>query len=118
MGWKFWQKEEPETAAPGNKSQKAGRPRELPQEVGRYLVVEQNLDPDWIWDLKAVRKLRENSKSAYDIRIFDSKTAAQQNVKVRDYASLDSHMDIVLFAGWYDKATRNVQLEKLIKEAV
>jgi hypothetical protein len=43
---------------------------------------------------------------------------ANHGVKVSDYTSLDNHMDLVIFVGWYDKNTQSVQLERLIKKAV
>jgi hypothetical protein len=52
------------------------------------------------------------------IRIFSPESVAQHNVKVSDYASLDNHMDLVIFGGWYDKENRTVMLDRLIKEAV
>jgi len=118
MGWKFWQKNETSAAPSGGKIQRLSRPSDLPQEVGRYLVVDQGFDPDWVWSLKCVRKPKENAKTVFDVRIFSPGTLAQQGVKVRDYTSLDNHMELVIFAGWYDKETRNVQLERLIKKAV
>ena len=118
MGWKFWQKKETAAAPSGDKTQGRGKPRDLPQEIGRHLVVEKGLDPDWIWSLKCVRKLRENSKSAFDIRIFSPETMAQHGVKVRDYSSLENHMELVIFSGWYDKETQSIQLERMVKEAV
>jgi hypothetical protein len=75
-------------------------------------------DLEWAWSLKCVRKPRENSKSTFDIRIFSSTTVANHGVKVSDYTSLDNYMDLVIFAGWYDKNTQSVQLERLIKKAV
>ena len=118
MGWKFWQKSKPEAAPSGGKTPKLVKPRELPQDVGRHLVAAKGLDPDWVWNLKCVVKPKENHKSAFDIRIFSSETVSQHGVAVRDYASLDTHMDLVIFTGWYDKETRNVELERLIEEAV
>ena len=118
MGWKFWRKNDTVVGASNDKSKRQGKPREIPQEVGRHLVVDQDLDPDWIWSLKCVRKSQGNSKSAFDIRIFSSETVAQHGVKVTDYASLDNHMDLVIFAGWYDKNGPNFQLEQLINKAV
>jgi hypothetical protein len=118
MGWKFWQKNQTSAAPLTGKTQKLSKPSDLPLEVGRYLVVDLGLDPDWVWSLKCVRKPRENSKNAFDVRIFSAVTMAQHDVKVRDYTSLDNHMDLVIFAGWYDRQTRNVQLERLIREAV
>ena len=118
MGWKFWQKNQTLSAPSGGKAQKLSKPSDLPQEVGRYLVVDQGLDPDWVWSLKCVKKPRESSKTTFDVRIFSSATVAQHGVKVRDYTSLDSQMDLVIFTGWYDKQTRYVHLERLIREAV
>lgn len=118
MGWKFWRKDETAAVPSGDKTERLEKPRDLPEEVGRHLVVDQGLDPDWIWSLKCVRKPRENSKSVFDIRIFSSATVAQHGVKVRDFTSLDNQMGLVIFAGWYNKETRSVQLERLVKEAV
>ena len=47
------------------------------------------------------------------IRIFSSESVAQHNVKVSDYVSLDNHMDLVIFDGWYDKENRTVKLDRL-----
>jgi hypothetical protein len=118
MGWKFWQKKEIASGPSGGKIHRLGKPREIPHEVGRHLVVEQGLDPDYVWSLKCVRKLKEGSKSAFDIRIFRSETVAKRGVKVRDYTSLDNHADLIIFAGWYDKKTQSVHLDRQIKEAV
>jgi len=118
MGWKFWQKDQPAAKDTGAKTHKLGRPRDLPQEVGRHLVVEQGLDPDWAWSLKCVVKPRENSKSTFDVRVFSSESAVRQGVTVRDYTSLEDHADLILFAGWYDKETRQAQLDRPMKEAV
>ena len=118
MNLKFWQKNETAAVPNGGKTQRLERPKDLPSDVGRHLVVEEGLDPDWVWRLKCVKKPRENSKSAFDIRIFSSETASQQGVHVRDYTSLDSCAGLIIFAGWYDKNSGSVQLEKLIKKAV
>ena len=118
MGWKFWKKQETEAMPSGGKTQRLGKPSDLPPEIGRYLVVDQSLDPDWVWSLKCVKKPRQNSKNTFDVRIFSLATVSQHGVKVKDYTSLDDHMDLIIFSGWYDKQTRNVQLERLIKKAV
>jgi len=118
MGWQIWKKKESSTALPGTPPKKLEKPRELPDDVGRNLVVEQGLDPDWVWSLKCVRKPKGNSKNTFDIRIFSQESAAQKGVKVRDYVTLEDHMDLVIFAGWYDKGSRKIQMEQLIKKAV
>jgi hypothetical protein len=111
MGWKFWQKED----QGGEK--KLPRPKDLPQEVGRHLVVSEGYDPDWVWSLKSVVKPRENSRTTMDIRIFSEEAASQKALAVKDYHSLDRHPDLVLFAGWYDRESRTVKMDNLMKEA-
>jgi len=118
MSWRFWQKNENAAAPNGGKTQKLEKPKDLPNDVGYHLVVEKGLDPDWVWKLKCAKRLRENSKSTFDIRIFSSETASQHGVQIRDYTSLDNHADLIIFAGSYDKNTGSVQLEKMIKKAV
>jgi hypothetical protein len=118
MDWKFWRKNETAAAPNGGKTQRLERPKDLPNDVGYHLVVKERLDPDWVWRLKCVKKPRENSKSTFDIRIFSSETSSQHGVQIRDYTSLDNHADLIIFAGWYDKNTGSVQLEKMIKKAV
>ena len=117
MGWKFWRKQQTDTPRGDGKSKKLGKPRDLPQAVGRHLVVAKGLDPDWVWALKCVEKPRENDKKTFDVRIFSQASTSQHNVKVIDYESLENHMDKVLFAGWYTRETQNVELESLVKKA-
>ncbi|QTA79992.1 Uncharacterized protein dnl_22770 [Desulfonema limicola] len=93
MNLKFWQKDK----------SKLPKPQELPSGVGRYLVVNLKLESDWVWNLKAVVRPKENVKSINNIRIYDPSTAAAMEVKVKDYTSLDNYPDLILFDGWYDK---------------
>ena len=118
MDWKFWRKKRIDTPRVNGKSKKLGKPRDLPQAVGRYLVVVKGLDPDWVWGLKCVEKPRENDKKTIDIRIFSQVGTDQHNVKVIDYDSLEGHMDRVLFVGSYTRETQHVELESLVKKAV
>jgi hypothetical protein len=118
MDWKFWRKNKTDTLNISNKTKRLGKPRDLPQDVGRHLVVVNGLDPDWVWGLSCVEKPRENAKNTFDFRIFNSISAAQNSVKIIDYHSLDNHMDLVLFAGCYAKDKRSVELEPLVKKAV
>jgi len=121
MEWKFWRKKPEVVAAPRNEAVKVKpkeKPRELPQLVYKHLVADQGFDADWVWNLKFVRQGRATPRSTFDIRIFNPGAAAQGGVKVTNYASLDDHMDLVIFAGWYDRELAIVELEQMIKEAV
>jgi len=45
-----------------------------------------------------------------DFRIFDPAMAAMQGVSVKDYFFLDEHKNLVLFDGWYNKESREMQV--------
>jgi hypothetical protein len=118
MKWKFWQKKEKVDRATGSETKKLSKPRDLPQEVGMHLVVDKNLDPDWVWSLKCTLRQQEGKKNAHDIRIFSQETAAQNGVSVKDYTSLDTHPELILYEGYYDKQSREVHIESSMKKAV
>ena len=100
MGWKFWQKADDHSAP---KVKKLPKPKDLPQEVGRFMVVDMKLDPDYVWELKCVTRPRDGNKAEFDVRVFDETRAVANGATVRDYNSLDEHPDQILFHGWYDK---------------
>lgn len=87
------------------------KPKDIPDIVGGHLVTDYNQNPDWVWKLKAVKRRRQESKNAFDIRVFDDLEAATKKVKVHDYTTLDEHPELILFEGWFDLDSRQVQLE-------
>ncbi len=99
MNWKFWKKSGPATLP---------KPKELSSDLGKYLVVNLEYDPDWVWQLKVVMTLPKDGVS--DFRIFDPAMAAMQGVTVKDYSFLDEHKNLVLFDGWYKKESREMQV--------
>lgn len=111
MNWKLWLMSKIALTSDPTSSRRQDRPRDLPQDIGRQLVVGKNLDPDWVWSLKYVRKRQEGSKGIFDIRIYDPLDAVKQHLKIGNYASLDDHMDLVLISGSYDKSNANATLD-------
>ena len=113
MNWKFWQKN-----GSANDGQGLSRPKDLPEAVGRHLVVDLNLDPDWVWTLKAALRPRAGEQMVKDIRIFNPARAVADNVTVRNYTSLDAHPDLILYEGWFHSKTHKMQItEKTIEKA-
>lgn len=111
MGWRFWQKNTGAKETQTAKGPKLSRAKELPNEVGRHLVVTKGYEPDWVWSLRSVTRSTENSSTRLEIRIFSAETASQKGVWVKNFSSLDAHPELILFSGWYDKSNRRVQLE-------
>ena len=98
MKLRFWQRDTIGPDAP-----RASKPKEIPDGVGRYLVVTLKQNPDWIWGLMVVFRDRPGGGSVRDMCVFDPKNADQQGIEVRDYNQLSQHPELILFQGWYDK---------------
>ncbi len=107
----FWQKSKSGGAPSQPKAEKLPRPKGITDILGRYLVTELKQDPDWVWKLKVALRHRQNSKNAFDFRVFDEVKVAEKDVKVHDYTSFDQHPELVLFQGWYDKESWKVEIE-------
>ena len=105
MNWKFWQKKDTTQEAQG-----LPRPKDLSEVVGRHLVVDLEMDPDWVWTLKAALRRREENRDIKDIRIFIPEKANADGVQVRNYHSLDAHPDLVLYEGWVNTKTNQLEL--------
>ena len=106
MNWKFWHRHSPGGTGdirPG--APKLAKPKDIPQSVGRYLVVDQNQDPDVVWGFKAVSRPVNGQEKMFGIRIFNPAATRSQGVTVENYDTLDQHPDLVILAGTYNKST-------------
>ena len=118
MNWKFWQKDKQPGKAPGAPEIKLTKPRDLPQQIGMYLVTRLKLDPDWVWNLKCVMRPLADQKTVFDVRVFNPENGAVKSVTIANFNSLDAHPDTVLFSGTFDKKTGKFQFgEKLERTA-
>ncbi|MCG6893156.1 MAG: hypothetical protein LJE65_06080 [Desulfobacteraceae bacterium] len=109
LNFKFWSrgKSGDTTTAP----KKTSGPRELPQPVGQFLVVKKKEDPDWVWGLKCVVRRREDNRDVSDIRIFSPDQTHDLGIRILNYDSLEGHPELVIYQGWFDKGTSEVNLE-------
>jgi len=98
-------------AAPAPELEKLPGPQGMPELLGRHLVVRNKKDPDMVWGLKAVLRKSNRGKKAFEFRIYNEAKAVTQKVKVRDYNSFNDHPDLVMYQGWFDKASGQVELE-------
>ncbi len=85
------------------------------------MVVQMKVDPKWVWDEKVnhllVRDGEVDGKPVTHIRLPDWKEAERQKVIMKNYKSLDDHIDLILFEGWIDKRSKKVHLEDKRKAA-
>jgi len=47
-----------------------------------------------------------------NIRVFDDAEALAKKVQVKGYASLDQHPDLIIYDGWFDDWSKQVELEE------
>ena len=112
MFWYFWKKK-PATVEPSRpKVEKLRKPQNLPQAVGRDLIVHLAKDPGWVWTLKSVVRKTRKGKHRYNVRVFDQFQVAAKGVNVMDYTSLDDHPELILFQGWYDRKSWKAHIEE------
>ena len=108
MKWKFWNRDDSKTPD-GNT--RLSRPRDLPETIGRYLVVDRGMDPDHVWNLKAVMRPREDSPTRRDIRIYNPVATNHSGITIRNYDSLEIYQEMILFEGWYDKKFNQYEIK-------
>jgi len=111
MSWNFWKKRPETVDLSKEKEEKLSKPHDIPEAVGRCLVVDLGKDPDWVWKLRSVVR-RQAEKYRYDVRVFDEIQAGARGVRVRDYTTLDEQPDLILFEGWYDKKSHRAHVEE------
>ena len=113
MFWCFWKKEPSTVGTPRPNLERLRKPQNLPQAVGRDLIVHLAKDPSWVWTLKSVVHKSRKGKHRYDVRVFDQAQAAAKGVNVMDYTSLDDHPELILFRGWYDRKSWKAHIEEI-----
>ena len=105
----FWNKWLKKTDLSTPQKPKLKPPIDLPQQVGRHLVVKLGKDPDWVWELKAVVKPVEGGKkSERHFRVYDPVQSAKQWIKILNYDSLDAYPELIIFEGDFDKDSNAV----------
>ncbi len=102
MQWKFWKKRTSESGTAGTDSKMPG-PKQLPQQIGGYLVMKKKLDPDWVWSLRCVVRRYPQRKKQFDFRVFDPVEIRNRGLHIANFTSLDAHPELILFQGFYNK---------------
>ena len=111
----FWKKKpvtEEQAKAQKPKVEKLAGPKPIPGVVGKHLIAEFKMDPDLVGIFKAVIRKSPKAERAFDCRIFDGSEAEASEVQIKDYTSLDEHPDLILYEGWFDEESKQVELQE------
>jgi len=100
-----------ENNASNVKVEKLPGPRDIPGLIQKYLINERKMDPDLVPILKStIRHKQDSGQKAFYIRIFDDSDAAAHKVQVKDYNTFENYPDLVIYDGWFDDATKQIEL--------
>jgi hypothetical protein len=112
MQWKFWKKDGTDAGDIHSADAKMPGPRQLPQQIGGYLVIREKLDPDWVWSLRCVVRRYPERKAQFDFRVYNPVDARQNGIKIIGFKSLDDHPELILYQGFYNKYIPEAQFIK------
>ena len=83
----------------------------IPQWAYPYLVVTLKADPDYLSRLKCFEQMSYMGPVLVNlIRIFDPKEA-EGTAKIIDFASLDQYPELIVYEGYIEKRSGNIQIE-------
>ena len=85
--------------------------QKIPRLVAKYLIDEKTQDIDWVNHLKAVVRNRAQGADVLDIRVYDETLTSKKKINIKDYTTFESHLEEVLFEGWYNPKKEIVELE-------
>ena len=104
MNWKFWKKQATDDSG-GASAIKLDKPKDLPEAVGRKMVVDMKLDPDFVWSLKYVSRPSEDRPRTKQFRIYNPVKATQAGVLVKNWTSFDDQPELIMYSGYFDKTS-------------
>ena len=116
MNWMFW-KRDGKANVKNQVEEKLPRPKNIPQVIGMNLVTGFKRDPDWVWNLRAVTMVKPDEKHVTLYRVFDTAQIVAAKVDVKNYRTLDSHPELILYEGWINRKTKKFEINDLKKKA-
>jgi hypothetical protein len=102
----------PQPRAEKHKAEELPGPKQIPGLVGKYLMSNFNMHPNLVPILKIVERRRPQTDKALNCRVFDPSEAEASEIQVKNYLSLDSKPDLILYEGWFDEFSKHVELEE------
>jgi hypothetical protein len=85
-------------------------PRDIPQWVYTYLVVNLEADVDRLARLKCVEQVGYEGKRAVTfIRLFHPESARKTGA-IRNFAALDQHPELILYEGYREEKTGRIEI--------
>ena len=108
----FGIKKNGQSVAVKEKVEKLPGPRQIPEPVQKYLISVHKLNPDLAQIFKTVIRRKPEHEKEFDIRVFDDSACLAKKVTVKDYTTLETHPDLVLYEGTYSEISKQVDMKQ------
>jgi hypothetical protein len=95
-----------------DKSEKTFKPQAINDLVSKHLREDKKANAELIPFFRAVIQKRPSGIKAFDIRIFDPEDANANKAQVKDFESLGSYPNLIIYEGWFDDESKHVELEE------
>lgn len=79
------------------------KPARLPAAAARYLTGQVGHNPTWVKGLKCVKRINADREDTYELRVFDEILAAENEVRIESYHSLDAYPELIIYEGWVNQ---------------
>ena len=90
-------------------------PRDVPGAAYLHLVTTLGVPPENLKGLRSLQKVGfRNGKLVTFIRIYDPLQAGEQAPQLKDFASLDQHLELILYEGHWERAGNYIVLERSV----
>ena len=103
MRWKSGQRNQKLKANTHRSVRGLLKPARLPTAAVRYLILQLGHNQAWVKGLKCVMRIKDDLDDTYELRVYDEILAAENGVQVRNYHSLDSYPELIIYEGWIDQ---------------
>jgi hypothetical protein len=85
-------------------------PKKISGIVEKYLASNYKWNPELMGIINMVLQKNPKAEKAYNCRIFDLSEAEARGIKVKDFSSLEGNLDLILYEGWFDETSKQVEL--------
>jgi hypothetical protein len=77
-----------------------------------HLIKKMGKETSWVRGLSMVTRPRSGGGKGLDVRIFAQYEASTSNARIKDYTTFEQYPQLLLFEGWFDKESKQVELEE------
>ena len=94
------------------KEEKLVRPAQLYSAIEKQLIEQYKIDINMVKFIMVVLSESTEKEGIFNFRIFDTAEANALNLQVKNYATLTTHPDLILYEGWIDGDSQHIEMNE------